>query len=199
MASLFDEIRRGQEIAAMTHGPQRREGPRIPEILSLFGGWARENPMDAAAMATGPIPVLGDVAGLANDVRHYAQEPESITPGNLALSAAGLLPGVPAMAGISRRMTSATNKPMTYLEDPSLEEAIKFAEGTKYTSVRGITDPASKKVFVWDANDGTHHWMAQELGIDPRALVDGKDSWSSELENLSLFAPHVGIRVPGGK
>lgn len=53
-------------------------------------------------MATGlaPIPVVGDIAGAAKDAHMYATDPASRTPGNFGLSAMGLLPFVPTMAGV---------------------------------------------------------------------------------------------------
>ena len=54
--------------------------------------------LNQAALATSPIPVVGDLMGLAADARMYASEPESRTAGNFGLSALGMLPFVPALA-----------------------------------------------------------------------------------------------------
>lgn len=54
--------------------------------------------LDSAAMATMPVPIVGDLAGLGADAYRYANEPEERTPGNFAMSALGLLPFVPAMS-----------------------------------------------------------------------------------------------------
>ncbi len=53
--------------------------------------------LDGAAIATSPVPILGDVLGLGADLNRYKNEPESRTAGNFALSGLGLLPFVPAM------------------------------------------------------------------------------------------------------
>jgi len=58
------------------------------------------NPLDQAAMLTMPVPILGDLTGLAADMRMFYQEPESRTPLNFVLSGAGLLPFVPAVSSI---------------------------------------------------------------------------------------------------
>lgn len=73
--------------------------PVVGNIAESVAQWARENPLDAGALAVSPVPVVGDIAGFANDMRHYATDPESRTWGNYALSAAGLLPLVPGVAG----------------------------------------------------------------------------------------------------
>ena len=65
-------------------------------------GWAQDNPLDAAALAVSPVPVVGDIAGLANDVRHYVTDPESRTWGNAVLTLIGLLPFMPSAAGALR-------------------------------------------------------------------------------------------------
>lgn len=64
-------------------------------IEAATGALGEMHPLDQAAIATGPIPGLGDVVGLAADARMYYEEPETRTPGNYALTAAGMLPWVP--------------------------------------------------------------------------------------------------------
>jgi len=79
----------------------RREG--APDTLSLLkntGQWMRENPMDALAIGAAPIPIAGDVIGVANDLRHLAQNPSW---GNLGWTALGALPFVPSGLGAIRR------------------------------------------------------------------------------------------------
>lgn len=49
------------------------------------------------------FPGVGDAAGLMGDAAMYATDPASRTPGNYALSAAGLLPFVPA-AGVLKQI-----------------------------------------------------------------------------------------------
>jgi hypothetical protein len=53
--------------------------------------------LDTLALGTAPVPVVGDVAGLAADVTRMVQNPEERTLGNAALAGLGLLPFVPAM------------------------------------------------------------------------------------------------------
>lgn len=62
--------------------------------------WAAKNPYDAGALALSPVPVVGDIAGIANDVRTFSRDPESRTPLNYGLSAFGALPFVPSAAGV---------------------------------------------------------------------------------------------------
>lgn len=57
-------------------------------------------PTDLAALMTSSVPILGDALGIAADADMYAREPESRTGLNYLLSAAGILPGVPAAAQV---------------------------------------------------------------------------------------------------
>lgn len=53
--------------------------------------------MDAVALGTAPVPIVGDIAGLAADAKRMYDNPEERTMGNAALAGLGLLPFVPAM------------------------------------------------------------------------------------------------------
>lgn len=55
--------------------------------------------LDGAAMATSPVPILGDLFGLGADAYRFATDPSSRTPGNYGLAAFGLLPFVPSGLG----------------------------------------------------------------------------------------------------
>lgn len=82
------------------------------------------HPLDLAAATTMGVPVLGDIVGLAADARMFAQEPESRTPLNIGLSAAGLLPFVPGAAAIMRGIKGAERSG----EEVKLTEAQRMAE-----------------------------------------------------------------------
>lgn len=58
--------------------------------------WGNMNLLERAALATAPIPILGDVTGLASDAYMYATKPEERTPFNVGMSILGMLPLVPA-------------------------------------------------------------------------------------------------------
>lgn len=79
--------------------------PATDPTMDAIRGWAAENPLDAGALALSPVPVVGDVAGFANDLRHYATDPESRNALNYSLTALGLLPFVPALtfAGVGAK------------------------------------------------------------------------------------------------
>jgi hypothetical protein len=79
-----------QERLAME---QREHGTFRPQLLAPW-----DVPLEANAMMAAPIPILGDVLGLAADAKMYATDPESRTLANFALTGAGALPFVPSAA-----------------------------------------------------------------------------------------------------
>lgn len=66
--------------------------------------WGNMNLLERAALATAPIPILGDVTGLASDAYMYATKPEERTPFNVGMSILGMLPLIPA-ASATRKVT----------------------------------------------------------------------------------------------
>ena len=66
--------------------------PAVPQDYS--GRDVTGELLNAASLATMPVPFLGDAAGLAADARMYQMHPEERTMGNYALSALGVLPFV---------------------------------------------------------------------------------------------------------
>ena len=58
--------------------------------------------LDTAAIATTPVPILGDAIGLAADVKRLKDNPQERTPMNIGLSALGVLPFVPGLVGVTK-------------------------------------------------------------------------------------------------
>jgi hypothetical protein len=63
--------------------------------------------LGGVALATAPIPVVGDVAGAVSDAAMYAAYPEERTMLNAGMSLAGLLPFVPSAGGVRAAKKSA--------------------------------------------------------------------------------------------
>ena len=81
--------------------------------------------LDTAAIATTPVPILGDAIGLAADVKRLKDNPQERTPMNIGLSALGVLPFVPGLVGVTK-----ASKAMDALRPPqadALETARKNA------------------------------------------------------------------------
>lgn len=63
--------------------------------------------LSAGSLALSPVPVLGDLTGLAADARMYQMRPEERTMGNFAMTLAGLLPLIPSVAATKTAVRSA--------------------------------------------------------------------------------------------
>jgi len=63
------------------------------QMGSDVADWAVEDPLDAAAIATSPIPIVGDVVGGVADLNALVEDPSWT---NAGLMAAGLIPFFPA-------------------------------------------------------------------------------------------------------
>lgn len=66
------------------------------------------SPLDAAAIVSSSIPIVGDITGLAADADMYARDPESRNMINYLLSAAGAIPLIPA-ASLVRKVLKTDN------------------------------------------------------------------------------------------
>lgn len=92
--------------------------------------WDGMHPMDKFALATAPIPVVGEISGLAADARMYYEEPESRTPANYMMTATGMIPFVPP---------AIAKKPVS--------EIISRDKGEQFEP-RATIDPTRKETMV---------------------------------------------------
>lgn len=83
------------------------QGP-APARVPRTRGQSAADMLGAAAIGTTPIPIVGDLTGLAADAAMYAAYPAERTYGNYAMSALGMLPLVPGVAAV-RAARSAPN------------------------------------------------------------------------------------------
>jgi hypothetical protein len=103
MATLPELLREYEPVTAnprlMRQGEKSRNKPAFEMKTPT-----RQDLLDNAALATAPIPIVGDVLGLGADAHRFATDPESRTWGNAGLAALGLLPFVPPLmsAGLGK-------------------------------------------------------------------------------------------------
>lgn len=82
---------------------------------SWLGQFIQENPLDAAALATAPIPILGDIVGLGADAKALYDEPSWL---NAGMALAGVIPAVPAGAALraGKKAVSVVDEVNPFLE-----------------------------------------------------------------------------------
>lgn len=82
------------------------QGP-APARAPKTRGQTTADILGAASIPMSPIPIAGDITGLAADAAMYAAYPEERTFGNYALSALGALPMVPGAAAVKAARASS--------------------------------------------------------------------------------------------
>jgi hypothetical protein len=79
-----------------------------------YGEQDQMSPLDAAAIVTGGVPVVGDLTGLAADVDMYMRDPESRNIPNYLLTAAGALPFLPAASQVRQGIKAYHGSPYNF-------------------------------------------------------------------------------------
>jgi hypothetical protein len=97
--------------------------------LPIGYGEGEISPLDAAAMSTMLVPGVGDVTGLAADVDMYMRDPESRNIPNYLLTAAGVLPFLPAASQVRKGIKAYHGSPYDF--DRFSTEQIGTGEGAQ--------------------------------------------------------------------
>lgn len=106
-----------------------------------YGAGDQMSPLDAAALITSPVPVVGDVTGLAADVDMYMRDPESRNIPNYILSAAGVVPFVPAASQVRKGIKAYHGTPHNM---PRAQRYINKETGKNY--VVELDNPVHMKI-----------------------------------------------------
>ena len=139
-------------------------------------------PLQQTALATAPIPVVGDAAGIAADVEMYATQPEERTGLNYLMSAVGLLPFVPGAAQLraGKQTVQALGKEAA---DEVTDLAVKFKS----------EHPAFENLGVSYMAPNTDKGLTRYANIDNPTGVE-------ELGIIRVTAPSDDLyRASGGK
>lgn len=127
------------------------------------------------------VPGIGDAAGGLSDLAMYATEPESRTPGNFALSLAGLLPFVPPAAGLAGlgHIMSGNAGPAIRALGPGAQQAGLFvrAEPTLVDQAKALLASGRTPEEVW-----------QTLGVGSMDIAKGihpneAKNWLREIDD----------------
>ena len=117
----------------------------VTGLLSGVADYASENPLDAAATATMFTPVVGDVTGLLADAKMYATEPEQRNLLNYALTAASVLPVIPAASVLKKNIDAFHGSPYDFDEFDlsrvgSGEGATMYGHGLYFSDTENVAD-----------------------------------------------------------
>jgi ADP-Ribosyltransferase in polyvalent proteins len=123
---------------------------------------------DTMALSTAPIPVVGDALGLAADVNRYLREPQSRTPLNFGLSALGLLPFVPAVAGTLGKGGAKLGKTLDLTPEARMSRA-------------------KEQGYIGPLYHGTVHDEYERLGAEARTQADWDELFARTDLNLTGY------------
>ena len=138
-----------------------------------YGADDQMSPLDAAALITSPVPVVGDVTGLAADVDMYMRDPESRNIPNYILSAAGVVPFVPAASQIRKGIKAYHGSPHSF--DRFSTESIGTGEGAQAYG-RGLYFAENEKV----AKDYRDQLTPRDLDYEDWLMGKYKDAESNQ-------------------
>lgn len=151
----------------------RQSAEMAPLMANAVGqalNFIEANPLTSAAMATSTTPVVGDVLGLAADAEMYATDPESRTPVNFALTAAGLIPFVPAASAV--RNVARADTPMA---DETSIGKLKASLDQPETKTTPPTPRLSKTSYQVPVSQMSYETIPNSVGLLPRPVITPAD------------------------
>jgi hypothetical protein len=162
--------------------------------LPIGYGEGEISPLDAAAMSTMFVPGVGDVTGLAADVDMYMRDPESRNIPNYLLTAAGVLPFLPAASQVRKGIKAYHGSPYDF--DRFSTEQIGTGEGAQAYG-QGLYFAGNEDVArgYRDALTGPRVQRAQSLlrqsGNDVDLAIENAKNEIDRLKSLDL-TPETG-------
>lgn len=148
------------------------------------------HPLDMVAASTAFAPIVGDIAGLAADVRRFAAEPETRTPMNIGLSALGLLPFVPGMFAGKRALT-ADKALLAQAEKMSGQgrtaDEIWKETGWWVSTKEGPNPPGGEPRF--EISDQPSRWQSKKMQLRPK----GQQTMEDVLHHPELYEAYPGL------
>lgn len=77
------------------------------------------------------------------------------------------------------------------LKNPTRNQALAFAKGAKYESVRGIVDPETGDLYIADSNTVDHKMLAEGVGLDWEGVRYSTDPDTGSSNRLSIPAKAI--------
>jgi len=160
---------------------------RNKEPMNKLKPFSLQDFLDMSALATSPVPVVGDVVGLGADAYRFGTDPSSRTPLNFGLAALGLIPFVPSMGAAAGLFKGSAGPAMGGNQIGAVNPSKVFYRGTTPGDVRRIkTGDGFWDSLLFAANNKDtalsygKHITEFTPAQDARILVEG----SREFRNL---------------
>jgi hypothetical protein len=146
--------------------------------LPIGYGEGEISPLDAAAMSTMFVPGVGDVTGLAADVDMYMRDPESRNIPNYLLTAAGVLPFLPAASQVRKGIKAYHGSPHDF---PPVRE-LEMPDGAVVYQSMGDAVPEGARVI---AEHPLGRFDMSKLGTGEGAQAYGQGLYFAESEDVA--------------
>jgi hypothetical protein len=143
-----------------------------------YGEQDQMSPLDAAAMVTGGVPVVGDLTGLAADVDMYMRDPESRNIPNYLLTAAGALPFLPAASQVRQGIKAYHGSPHNF---PPVRE-LEMPDGAVVYQSMNDAVPEGAQVI---AEHPLGRFDMSKLGTGEGAQAYGQGLYFAENEKVA--------------
>jgi hypothetical protein len=143
-----------------------------------YGEQDQMSPLDAAAMVTGGVPVVGDLTGLAADVDMYMRDPESRNIPNYLLTAAGALPFLPAASQVRQGIKAYHGSPYNF---PPVRE-LEMPDGAVVYQSMDDAVPEGAQVI---AEHPLGRFDMSKIGTGEGAQAYGRGLYFAEAEDVA--------------
>jgi hypothetical protein len=143
-----------------------------------YGEQDQMSPLDAAAMVTGGVPVVGDLTGLAADVDMYMRDPESRNIPNYLLTAAGALPFLPAASQVRQGIRAYHGSPYNF---PPVRE-LEMPDGAVVYQSMDDAVPEGAQVI---AEHPLGRFDMSKIGTGEGAQAYGRGLYFAEAEDVA--------------
>jgi hypothetical protein len=146
-----------------------------------YGEQDQMSPLDAAAIVTGGVPVVGDLTGLAADVDMYMRDPESRNIPNYLLTASGVLPFLPAASQVRQGIKAYHGSPHDFVRDRFSTDYIDTGEGAQ----------AYGRGLYFAEREGTAKSYREALtrnqgNSSPVLFIDGKETPLESIQDQAI-------------
>jgi hypothetical protein len=186
MGLLTQKERRGRTYVQPQSSGLLTAGRRMRGLLSDAADWAGDNPLDAAALATSPIPIVGDVVGGVADAKTFYDDPSWM---NAGLGLAGLLPFVPGgLAGTFAGIGAKTADVVALRKAEALEAAGENADDIWRETGWGRGADGKWRFEIDDSGmDLTDNALAASLGAGKYRGKDLQTNFSGAVKHPDLL------------
>ena len=161
------------------------QGP-APARVPRTRGQTAADMLGALSIGTTPLPIVGDITGMAADAAMYAAYPEERTMGNYAMSAAGILPLVPGVSALRalRDAPDVSPSPLEGTLDMSQAARMQRAAEQGFDTSRPLYHSTNASFDAFEIPEG--RFLKYGKGVYSSPRPDYSDRYIRENRDIEL-------------